>query len=176
MLRMVSSYILWTLLGVFQKISQVFLLDLMNNISVNNVYIKYIFIYPCSKSKLCLFQHSMIFPWVTDLKFNDFSMSNWFKIQWFFHDFFNFTNFKNFSWNSMTFPWSWNRSEFQWFFKSCGNPGYVNIGPVNGLASSGVYHPYCNRIRLDLIACSWHPLLDWLFVQQLLQNDIKEKT
>ena len=55
-------------------------------------------------------------------EFNDFSMSNWSKIQWFFHDFFIFTNFKNFSSNSMIFPWSWNRSEFQWFFKSCGNP------------------------------------------------------
>ena len=53
----------------------------------------------------------MIFPWVTGPKFNDFSMI-----------FFIFTNFKNFSWNSMIFPWSWNRSEFQWFFKSCGNP------------------------------------------------------
>ena len=55
-------------------------------------------------------------------EFNDFSMSNWSKIQWVFHDFFIFTNFKNISWNSMIFPWSWNRSEFQWFFKSCGNP------------------------------------------------------
>ena len=55
-------------------------------------------------------------------EFNDFSMSNWSKIQWFFHDFFIFANFKNFSWNSMIFPWSWNRSEFQWFIKSCGNP------------------------------------------------------
>ena len=52
-------------------------------------------------------------------------MSNWFKIQWFFHDVFSFTNFKNFSWNSMIFPWSWNRSEIQWFFKSCGNPVMV---------------------------------------------------
>ena len=50
------------------------------------------------------------------------SMSNWSKIQWFFHDFFIFTIFKNFSSNSMIFPWSWNRSEFQWFFESCGNP------------------------------------------------------
>ena len=57
-------------------------------------------------------------------EFHDFSMSNWSKIQWFFHDFFIFTNFKNFSWNSMIFPWSWNRSEFQWIFKSCGNPGH----------------------------------------------------
>ena len=55
-------------------------------------------------------------------EFNDFSMSNWSKIQWFFYDFFILTNFKNFSSNSMIFPWSWNRSEFQWFFKSCGNP------------------------------------------------------
>ena len=51
-----------------------------------------------------------------------FFMSNWSKIQWSFHDFLIFTNFKNFSWNSMIFPWSWKRSEFQWFFKSCGNP------------------------------------------------------
>ena len=53
---------------------------------------------------------------------NDFSMSNWSKIQWFFYNFFIFTNFNNFSWNSMIFPWSWNRSEFQWFFKTCENP------------------------------------------------------
>ena len=52
-----------------------------------------------------------------------FFMSNWSNIQWFFHDFFIFTNFKSFSWNSMIFPWSWNRSEFQWFFKSCRSPG-----------------------------------------------------
>ena len=56
-------------------------------------------------------------------EFNDFSMSNWCKIQWFFRDVFIFTNSKNFSWNSMIFPWSWKTSEFQWFFKSCGNPG-----------------------------------------------------
>ena len=48
MLRTVSSHILWPLLGVFKKICKVFLLDLMNNISVNNVYVKYIFIYICS--------------------------------------------------------------------------------------------------------------------------------
>ena len=59
-------------------------------------------------------------------EFNDFSMSKWSEIQWFFHDFFIFTNFKHFSWNSMIFPWSWNRSEFQWFFKSCGNPAFCN--------------------------------------------------
>ena len=57
----------------------------------------------------------------------------YFRIKWFFHeqliqnpmifnDFFIFTNFNNFLWNSMIFPWSWNRSEFQWFFKTCGNP------------------------------------------------------
>ena len=56
----------------FQKICKVSLLDLMTNISVNNVYVKYIFIYPCSQSKLCISE------------FNDFSMSNWSKIQWFF--------------------------------------------------------------------------------------------
>ena len=59
---------------------------------------------------------------ISEFNDHDFSMSHWSKIQWFFHDFFIFTNFKNFSWNSMIFPWSWNRSEFQWFFKSCGNP------------------------------------------------------
>ena len=52
----------------------------------------------------------MIFSWATDPKFNDFAMIFSF-----------FTNFKNVSSNSMIFPWSWNRSEFQWFFKSCGN-------------------------------------------------------
>ena len=99
------SYILWTLLGVFQKISQVFLLDLMNNILVNNVYVKYIFIYPFSKSKQCLFQNSMIFPWATDLKFNDFSMifsflqisRTFHEIQWFFHDLETDLNFNDFS-------------------------------------------------------------------------------
>ena len=49
-------------------------------------------------------------------------MSHRSKMQWFFHDFFMFTNFKKFAWNSMIFPWSWNKSELQWFFKSCGNP------------------------------------------------------
>ena len=72
MLRMVSSHILWPLLGVFTKIWKVFLLDSMNNLSANNAYVKHIFIYPCNYPKLCLFQNSMIFPWVTDPKFNDF--------------------------------------------------------------------------------------------------------
>ena len=91
---MVSSHILWPLMGVFKKICKVFLLDLMNNISVNNVYVKYISIYTCSLSKLCLFQNSMIFPWAADPKFNDFSMifsflqilRTFHVIQWFFHD------------------------------------------------------------------------------------------
>ena len=91
---------------VFKKIYKVFLTDLMYSISANKEYVKYIFIYPCMSIS----------------EFNDFSMSNWPKIQWFFHDFFIFTNFKNFLWNLMIFPWSWKRSEFQWFFKSCGNP------------------------------------------------------
>ena len=46
--------------GVFKKICKLSLLDLINNISVNNVYVKYIFIYLCSSSKLFLFQNSMI--------------------------------------------------------------------------------------------------------------------
>ena len=77
----------------------------MTNISVNNVYVKYIFIYPCSQSKLCLFQNSMIFPWVTDPKFNDFSMifsflqisRTFHEIQWFFHDLETDLNFNDFS-------------------------------------------------------------------------------
>ena len=63
-------------------------------------------------------------------EFNDFSMSNWSKIPWFFYDFLIFTNFKNLSCNSMIFPWSWNRYEFQWFFKSCGNPEPYTIDVV----------------------------------------------
>ena len=45
---MCYTWSLWplALLGVFKKICKVFLL--MNNISVNNAYVKYIFIYPCS--------------------------------------------------------------------------------------------------------------------------------
>ena len=46
MLHMGSSHILWPLLGVIKKICNVFLLYLKNDISVNNVYVKYIFIYP----------------------------------------------------------------------------------------------------------------------------------
>ena len=53
-------------------------------------------------------------------EFNDFSMSNWSIIQWFFHDFLISTNFKTFSCYSMIFPWSWNRSEFQWFSRAVG--------------------------------------------------------
>ena len=51
-----------------------------------------------------------------------FPMNNWSNFQrfalWFF---FILTNFKYFSWNSMTFPWHWSRSVFQWYFKSCEN-------------------------------------------------------
>ena len=105
MSHMVSSHILWPLLGVFKKICEVALLDLMTNISVNNVYVKYMFIYPCNQSKLCLFQNSMIFPWVTDPKFNDFSMiisfllisRTFHEIQWFFHDLETDLNFNDFS-------------------------------------------------------------------------------
>ena len=103
--HMVSSHSLWPLLGVFKKICEVSLLDLMTNISVNNVYVKYIFIYPCSQSKLCRFHNSMIFPWVTDPKFNDFSMifsflqisRTFHEIQWFFHDLEIDLNFNDFS-------------------------------------------------------------------------------
>ena len=77
----------------------------MNNISVNNVYVKYIFIYPCSSPKLCLFHNSMIFLWVTGPKFNDFSMifsfsqisRTFHEIQWFFHDLETDLNFNDFS-------------------------------------------------------------------------------
>ena len=81
-------------------------------------------------------------------EFNDFSMSNWSKIQWFFHHFLIFTNFKNFSWNSMIFPWSWNRSEFQWFFKSCGNPVLISTRALSKThlyqipLRDGVFHKY----------------------------------
>ena len=96
---------LMTTIGCFKKIYKVFLLDLNNNISVNNVYVKYIYIYPCSWSKLCLFQNSMIFPWTTDLKSNNFSItfsflqisSTFQEIQWFFHDLETDLNFNDFS-------------------------------------------------------------------------------
>ena len=79
---------LMTTIGCFKKICKVFLLDLINSISVNNVYAKYIFIYTCSYSKLCLFQdsmffheqliqNSMIFPW----------FSHFYKFQEFFEKF-----------------------------------------------------------------------------------------
>ena len=106
MSHMISTHILWPPLGVFlKKICKVSLLDLMTNISVNNLYVKYIFIYPCSQSKLCLFQNSMIFPWVTDPKFNDFSMifsfleisRTFHETQWFFHDLKTDLNFNDFS-------------------------------------------------------------------------------
>ena len=77
-----------------RKLVKVFLLDSMNSISINNVYIKYILIYPCSLSKLSpfqnsmifherLIQNSMIFPWFINfykfqglfMKFNDFFMN-----------------------------------------------------------------------------------------------------
>ena len=88
----------------------------MTNISVNNVYVKYIFIYPCSQSKLCLFQNSMSFPWVTDPEFKDF-------FPWIFQ-FCKFQElFMKFNDFSMILKWS----EFQWFFKSCGNPVNTNV-------------------------------------------------
>ena len=100
-----TTYYIWSSHTSYEKIYKVFQPDLMYNISVNKEYVKYIFIYPCSKSRLCLFQNSMIFPWVTDPKFNDFSMIFLFlqisrtfhEIQWFFHDLETDLNFNDFS-------------------------------------------------------------------------------
>ena len=97
----------WVLL---RKSVKVFLFHLMNSISVNNT------------CKIHIYLPRLSVKTTSISEFNDFSMSDWSKIQWIFHDFVILTNFKNFSWNSMIFQWSWNRSEFQWFFKSCGNP------------------------------------------------------
>ena len=74
-----------TIPGVFKKICKVFLRELMIDISVNNAYVNtYLFTHVVSQNYIYF-------------KFNDFSMSNWSKIQRFFHDFLIFTNFKNFS-------------------------------------------------------------------------------
>ena len=98
---------------ILRKSIEVFLLDLMNSIPVNNV----------RRNHIYLPRYFKLVKTTSISEFNDFCMSDWSKIQWYFHDFFILTNFKNFSWNSMIFPWSGKRSEFQWFFKSCGNPG-----------------------------------------------------
>ena len=98
----------WVLL---KKSVKVFLFHLMNSISVNNT------------CKIHIYLPRWLVKTTSISEFNYFSMSDWSKIQWFFHDFVILSNFKNFSWNSMIFQWSWSRSEFQWFFKSCGNPG-----------------------------------------------------
>ena len=100
----------WVLL---RKSVKVFLFHLMNSISVNNT------------CKIHIYLPRLSVKTTSISEFNDFSMSDWSKIQWIFHDFVILTNFKNFSWNSMIFQWSWNRSEFQWFFKSCGNPAFL---------------------------------------------------
>ena len=93
MLHMVSSHILWPLLGAFKKICKVFLLHLMNNISVNYVYVNtYLITHVVSQNYIYfkiqwlfneqLIKNSMIFPWFFHfykfqelfMKFNDFSM------------------------------------------------------------------------------------------------------
>ena len=111
----------WVLL---RKSAKVFLFHLMNNISVNNT------------CKIHIHLPRWFVKTTSISEFNDFSMSDWSKIQWFFHDSVILTNFKNFSWNSMIFQWSWSRPEFQWFFKSCGNPdeGSLTMNTEPGMA------------------------------------------
>ena len=86
MLLMASLHTLCPLLGVLRKSVKVFLLDLMNSVSVN-IYLSMQLI------------KTMSIP-----EFNDFSMSDWSNIQWFFPDFLFSTNFKSFSWILMIFP------------------------------------------------------------------------
>ena len=85
-------------------------------------------------SMLWLFQNPMIFSRVTDSKFDDFS-----------------TNFKNFSQNSMIFLWSWNKSEFRWFFKSCRNPPGMFLKDVRCILSCAQFILY----KLDSILISY---------------------
>ena len=63
-----------TTIRCFKKICTVFLFDLICDISANNVYANtYLFTRAVSQ-KYVLFQNLMIFPWVTDPKFNDISI------------------------------------------------------------------------------------------------------
>ena len=91
-------------------------------------------------------------------EFNDFSMNNWSKIQWFFHDFLIFTNFKNFSCNSMIFPWSWNRSEFQWFFKSCGNPA-IRFHTRTNLGHSDAHMNYESPAQITCVCKNFFDMI-----------------
>ena len=111
----------WVLL---RKLVKVFLFHLMNSVSANNT------------CKINIYLPRWLVKTTSISEFNDFSMSDWSKIQWCFHDFVILTNFKKFSWNSMIFQWSWSRSEFQWFFKSCGNPEDVVGASATGDAST----------------------------------------
>ena len=107
-LHITSSHTLRRLLGILKKISQSIIVSLAKLYIMNWCKCKNRDIYWCTWSILCLFQKSMIFSWLTDPKSNDLSM-----------DIFLSINFKNF--HLVTFPWSWNRFEFQGWFKSCRN-------------------------------------------------------
>ena len=103
-------------------------------------------------------------------EFNDFSMSNWSKIQWSFYNFLIFTNFKNFSWNSMIFPWSWKRSKFQWFFKSYMGTLSLPSRASYGVSVVSIFHKnwpcYNGTILQQLLLVVLCPILAWFIMDQ----------
>ena len=127
----------------------------MNSVSVNIVNVKCIFICTCSKSKLCLFQNSVIFF------MNDNQNSMIFI--------FIFTNFKTFSWNSMIFSWSWNRSEFHRFFKWSLIPGRCGCNIIH-LTEQILLILLRNLATCCEIAVNWMPKS--LTIDKLLLNQV----
>ena len=89
--------ILYLLLGVIIKSAKIFLLDFLNSMSVNNVYVKCIYIYWSMQSmSISEYKDFSMTDWY---KSNDFSISfpNFKNFQWFFHDLETHLNFNDFS-------------------------------------------------------------------------------
>ena len=87
---------------------------------------KHVLMFPSYKTKLCIFQNSMIFPWVTDPKFKDFSMIffHFYKFQELFMKCNDFSVILKQIWISMIFqellePWLLAHCA-QWCFTSNG--------------------------------------------------------
>ena len=60
-------------------------------------------------------------------EFNDFSMSNWAKIQWFFHDFFHFYKFQELFMKFNVFSMIWKKIWISMIFQELWEPCYISF-------------------------------------------------
>ena len=130
----------WVLL---RKSVKVFLFHLMNSISVNNT------------CKIHIYLPRLSVKTTSISEFNDFSMSDWPKIQWIFHDFVILTNFKNFSWNSMILKQIRISMIFQELWEPCTDILILALAPQgliwNGWNFGKIQHQRQHSARLRIL-------------------------